>query len=195
MVPRIVQQIAQRLHQAIFVAHHQQRSAGSSAGDRYAISTSSCRACRRAISTASAINGSSATGLRGMGTAPGLQPREFEDIGDQSLQSFRFLHDDLQETLPGVRVVLQYAIGQRIGAPGNGGERSAQFMRDIRQQIAAQLLMALQGIRHLVERDGELAHFIATMESHPLMHFPRGELLRDARGRAQIGGKPTGQHC
>ena len=72
---------------------------------------------------------------------PGVEPRQPQQVGDEPFHPRRVAEDDLQE-LAGLAVVA--LLEQRLDVAANRGERRAQFVRDVADEVAAHLVGALQ---------------------------------------------------
>ena len=72
----------------------------------------------------------------------GVEPRQPQQVLDQPLHARRMALDDLEEALPGVGVV--GLVEQGLGVALDGGERRAQLVRDVGDEVAADLIGALE---------------------------------------------------
>src|SRR5207253_8771451 len=93
-----------------------------------------------------------------------------------------------------------YAVEQRLVARLQNGDGGAQFVRDVGDQVAADLLLPVQGAGHLVEGGGELAQFAGRVDladpggAVPRRHGPgRRDQPDDRTGDPPGHGEPGQQ--
>ena len=73
---------------------------------------------------------------------PGVQPRQAEQILDETLHPPRVRHEDLEEPAPVVGVDIRFA--DRLEVPAHRGQRRPQLVRDVGDEIAPDLIGAAE---------------------------------------------------
>ena len=76
------------------------------------------------------------------GLLAGVEPRQPQQVGDQPLHPRRLPVNDAQKSLP--RLFIVGVVNQRFGVALDGGQRRAQFVRDVGDEVAADLIRVLQ---------------------------------------------------
>ena len=72
----------------------------------------------------------------------GVEPRQPQQILDEPLHPLRVARDDLEE--PAALVLVGVALRQRFDVAANRGQRRAQLVRDVGDEVAADLIGAPQ---------------------------------------------------
>src|SRR5207244_3831245 len=75
--------------------------------------------------------------------APGLEPRQVEDVRHQAAQAVALVVDDAEESVPR-RVRVGEAVAQRFGVALDGGERALDLVRDDRHQVRARVALLVE---------------------------------------------------
>ena len=68
---------------------------------------------------------------------PGVEPRQPQQVGDEPFHPRGVAEDDLQEL---ARLAVFALVEQRLDVAANGGQRRAQFVRDVGDEVAAHLV-------------------------------------------------------
>ena len=103
-------------------------------------------------------------------------PACFQHLRDHAGQPFGLLGDDLNAAQ---RVALHgVVIGDRLRPALDGGQRGAQLVRDLRDELGPRLLRDGDLFGHLVERVGEIADLVVA----ELFHLDAVAALGDAPG-------------
>ena len=87
-----------------------------------------------------------------------FQSRQGQQVVDDVGQTAGLPGDDPQETIE-VLGIVPGAFQQGLREALNGGHRCLQFMRDVGNELAAQIFQAVELGRHLVQRGGQLGDF------------------------------------
>ena len=75
----------------------------------------------------------------------GVEPRQAQQVAHQPLHAQRVAADDLEEPARLRRLVgLDRAVEQRLDVAAHGGERRAQLVRDVGDEVAADAIGAAQ---------------------------------------------------
>ena len=71
---------------------------------------------------------------------PCIEPRQPQQVGDEPLHARRVAEDDLQEL---ARLTVRALLEQRLDVAADRGQRRAQFVRDVADEVAPHLVRAL----------------------------------------------------
>ncbi len=101
---------------------------------------------------------------------------QLHDAGDQRCQPVGLIHDDVH-LLVAVGLVVAGDVPHRLGIALDEGQRGAQVMGDIRQQVALHLSRVLDFLGHVVELLRQVAQFVPAVGLHlngivALCHLP-----------------------
>lgn len=119
-----------------------------------------------------------------------VQAGQIEQILDEPVQARGLGPDDPSDLGHALR--RDDAIGERLGIPGDGRERSAQVVRDGQEELALPGLRVRQRSGQLVERGAHGGHLGRAALRHGDVAGTRGEVASSRCHSAQGRGHATG---
>ena len=120
----------------------------------------------------------------------GVEPREAQQVADEPLHAQRVARDDLEEP---PRLFRRRLVGERFDVAANRGERRAQLVRDVGDEVAADLIGAPQVgdvVQHEHRAAAALARHRHDVRDEHAARVPI-ELHLDRRGARRRRAPPT----
>ena len=154
--------------------------------------TSRASACS-ASSSALAEAISRRSSARGAAPAPGCRPAKQQQVVDQPDEAVGLALDGGEEAIACVEVVHR-AIAQRLGQPLDRGERRAQLVTDVGDQVRAGLEGAAQLVAHRAEGACEAGELLGRGGGERILEIAAGQAVRRDGQVADGPGNGTRQH-
>ena len=108
--------------------------------------------------------------------APGIQPREVEEILREPLEAVDLLPHRLEELPP--RRLVELLVRQQLDEPAKREERRSQLVRGVADELPPRALELREAEAHPVERAGELPELVAARILDRLVEGARRDPLR-----------------
>ncbi len=119
------------------------------------------------------------------------QPGQVHDVAQEQLQAGRLVADDPYGVAPG-GLVGNGAVPERLDVAPDGGERCAELVGDIGEELVLAPAGLGEGPGHVVELTGQVGHLVVALDRHPVSEVAGGQVVGGLGHLPKGLGEPPG---